>query len=62
MHENAGNIGLRLDYYAHIINELDLNVLTFAYRGYSESEGTPDEVGLKEDGLDIMRYTRDNRD
>jgi len=56
MHENAGNIGLRLSYYEAIINDLDLNVLTVAYRGYSDSDGTPNEVGLKEDGLDIMKY------
>jgi len=56
MHENAGNIGLRLSYYEAIINDLDLNVLTIAYRGYSDSDGTPNEVGLKEDGLDIMKY------
>jgi fermentation-respiration switch protein FrsA (DUF1100 family) len=39
-----------------------VNILTFAYRGFSESEGKPDETGLKQDGLDIMKYIKDNRD
>jgi fermentation-respiration switch protein FrsA (DUF1100 family) len=62
MHENAGNIGLRMDYFERMIMNLDVNILTVAYRGYSQSEGSPTEIGLKKDGLDIMRYTRDNLD
>ena len=62
MHENAGNIGLRMDWFETMIRSLDVNILTVAYRGYSMSEGTPTEEGLKADGLDIMRYTRDNKD
>jgi fermentation-respiration switch protein FrsA (DUF1100 family) len=46
MHENAGNIGLRLDYFEHICNNVGCNVLAIAYRGYSKSQGTPTEEGL----------------
>lgn len=62
MHENAGNIGLRMDWFLRVIGALDVNVLAFAYRGYSESEGEPNEVGMKEDSLDIMRYCKNNFD
>jgi fermentation-respiration switch protein FrsA (DUF1100 family) len=62
LHENAGNIGLRMDYFSRMVGVVDVNILTVAYRGYSSSEGYPDEAGLKQDGLDIMRYVRDNKD
>jgi alpha/beta superfamily hydrolase len=61
MHENAGNIGLRMDYFQRIIMALNVNILTVAYRGYSESEGYPTELGLKTDGLAIMNYTKENK-
>lgn len=51
-----------MDYFETMISALDVNILTIAYRGYSQSEGTPSEEGLKEDGLDIMRWARDNKD
>jgi hypothetical protein len=56
MHENAGNIGLRMDYFEKLIESLDVNILTIAYRGFSQSEGTPTEQGIKQDGLDIMKW------
>ena len=37
MHENAGNIGLRMDYFEMLYRDLDFNVLVFAYRGFSDS-------------------------
>jgi len=37
MHENAGNIGLRLDYFEHICNNIGCNIVAIAYRGYSKS-------------------------
>jgi len=36
-HENAGNLGLRLDYFSMLYHEMGLNVIAFAYRGYSDS-------------------------
>jgi fermentation-respiration switch protein FrsA (DUF1100 family) len=56
MHENAGNIGLRLDFYEALFHELKVNVVTFAYRGYSDSEGHPTETGLKLDADAIVDY------
>ena len=38
-HENAGNIGLRLDYFQQLYHTLGIDVLVFAYRGYSDSTG-----------------------
>ena len=45
-HENAGNIGLRLDYFQLVCIQVNVNVLSVAYRGYSGSQGTPSEAGL----------------
>jgi hypothetical protein len=55
-HENAGSLGLRMDYFETIISSLNVNILAIAYRGYSESDGYPNEAGLKKDGLVIARY------
>ena len=57
LHENAGNIGLRLDYFEHVINSVQgCNILAVAYRGYSKSEGTPTEEGLCMDGRAIADF------
>lgn len=55
-HENAGNIGLRLDYFEMLYKKLDVNILSVAYRGYSGSEGTPSEEGLIEDAKTIIKF------
>jgi hypothetical protein len=50
MHENAGNLGLRIPYYELIIKNLGFNILSIAYRGYSYSDQiSPTEEGLKKD-------------
>lgn len=49
MHENAGNIGLRMDYFAMLHTVGKVNILCVAYRGYSDSEGLPSEAGIKLD-------------
>ena len=36
-HENAGNIGLRMDFFSMLYHDLDFDILAFAYRGYSDS-------------------------
>ena len=41
MHENAGNIGLRMDWFELMYNRMNCNIVCFAYRGYSRSEGSP---------------------
>ena len=37
LHENAGNLGLRMDYFSMLYHELGCNIIAFAYRGYSDS-------------------------
>lgn len=43
-HGNGGNISHRLDLIA-LLSEVGLSVLAFDYRGYGNSEGSPDEDG-----------------
>lgn len=50
-HANAGNIGLRVPNFAHIVERLEANILAFDYRGYGFSDGQPSEEGLIEDAL-----------
>lgn len=60
-HENAGNIGLRLDYFSMLYHEMGFNVVAFAYRGFSDSaleKGFPNEKSLKNDAKTIVEYTR----
>ena len=59
-HENAGNIGLRLDYFQQLYHTLGIDVLVFAYRGYSDSTGVPTEEHLKQDSHEIMKYIKDH--
>ena len=54
MHENAGNIGMRLDYFKFLIQTFNVNVLAMAYRGFSDSDGSPTEEGLKLDAQAIL--------
>ena len=58
-HENAGNLGLRLDYFQQLYHVLGVDILAFAYRGYSDSTGEPTEEGLKSDAHAIMKYVKD---
>ena len=48
-HENAGNIGLRLDYFELAYKRLNCDIFVMAYRGYSDSDGNPDESMIKKD-------------
>jgi len=54
-HGNAGNISHRLDS-LRIFHDLGLNVLLFDYRGYGESEGSPDEAGTYRDAEAAWDY------
>lgn len=60
-HGNAGNIGDggRPEHYARL-RALGLNVLTFDYRGYGESEGKPTEAGLYRDADAALGFLRDS--
>ena len=42
-----------------MIEKLNINVLTMAYRGYSESDGNCSEVGLKRDANAIIEFLKD---
>ena len=60
-HENAGNLGLRMDYFSMLYHEMGFNVLSFAYRGYSDSVlkiGSPNEDVLKQDARVIVDYCK----
>lgn len=59
-HENAGNIGLRLDYFQTMYQKGNCDILAIAYRGYSDSSGTPTEQGLKKDADAIMTFALDD--
>ena len=50
-HENAGNLGLRLDYFNLMYHKGNCDILAVAYRGYSDSSGFPSEQGLKNDAI-----------
>ena len=58
LHENAGNIGLRLDWFELTYHKLDINILSVAYRGYSRSEGTPEEAGILQDAEAMIEFCK----
>lgn len=55
-HENAGNLGYRLDFFQELYNSLGVNIIAIAYRGYSDSTGHPSEPGLQSDAAAIMKF------
>lgn len=57
-HENAGNIGARLDFLELLYRELRCNILVVAYRGYSDSQGSPSEAGLELDAMAVFHYAQ----
>lgn len=60
MHENAGNLGHRIPYYKHYIDNLEVNILSMAYRGYSYSDKVqPNEAGLKKDADALLGWLED---
>jgi abhydrolase domain-containing protein 13 len=44
--ENAGNMGMRMDYLEVLFKQCGLNVFIVSYRGYGKSQGSPSEKGL----------------
>lgn len=62
-HGNAGNISHRLEI-IKILNELNLNIFIFDYRGYGRSMGRPSEKGTYNDALGAYEYllSRDDID
>ncbi|HSD67056.1 MAG TPA: alpha/beta hydrolase [Vicinamibacteria bacterium] len=55
-HGNAGNIGHRLDRALLLQSRLRSSVFLYDYRGYGESEGSPDEAGTYRDARAAYRY------
>jgi len=59
-HENAGNIGLRMDYFELAYKRLNCDIFVIAYRGYSDSDGYPDEGLIKQDMVILNDYITEN--
>jgi fermentation-respiration switch protein FrsA (DUF1100 family) len=59
-HGNAGNISHRLESIA-VFRRLGLNVFIIDYRGYGQSEGSPDEQGTYLDAVAAWRYLTTER-
>ncbi len=59
-HGNAGNISHRLES-IEIFHDLGLNTFIIDYRGYGQSEGSPSEEGLYQDGEAAYRYLTEER-
>ena len=57
-HENAGNIGLRMDWFQLVYTNLGVNVLAVAYRGFSASEGKPTQEGILIDAEAVLEYAK----
>ena len=53
-------MGLRLAYFQKLFNVLGVDILAFAYRGFTDSTGNPTEAGLKEDAQAILTYVKDD--
>ena len=58
LHENAGNIGLRLDWFEGVYKHLKVNIVAVAYRGFSRSEGKPNQEGILIDTEAILEYVK----
>ena len=58
-HGNAGLLENRI-YKLNALDKLDLNILLFAWRGFSGNKGKPDENGLYEDGKSAIDWLLKN--
>ena len=59
-HGNAENIGYDLDH-LRALARIGVNILAVDYRGYGQSEGTPDEAGVYRDADAAYNYLIDER-
>jgi len=55
-HGNGGNVSHRLDRVLLMQSRLNVDTLLFDYRGYGESEGSPDEQGTYRDARAAYRW------
>ena len=60
-HGNAGSVGHHLGFILWLV-EAGYQVLTFDYRGYGESAGSPDRRGMVEDVKSAFRYASARND
>ena len=56
-HENAGNIGFRVNNLVAMSHKLNVDIVAFDYRGYGDSTGVPSEQGLIIDTETVFNYT-----
>jgi hypothetical protein len=40
------DLGYRLDYFEKYYNKVGCNIVAVAYRGYDESTGSPNQIGI----------------
>ena len=59
-HGNAGNISHRRES-IEIFHRLGLNIFIIDYRGYGNSQGSPDEQGLYQDAYAAWRYLTEEK-
>lgn len=53
---------MRLSFISQVIKRMQINFMIVAYRGYSESEGTISENGIKLDGKAMIDYVFKRKD
>ena len=58
LHENAGNLGLRLDWFELVYKHLNCNIVAVAYRGFSRSQGKPSEEGIMLDAEAMLAFAK----
>ena len=59
LHGNAGSLENRIHKINHL-NNIKINFLIFAWRGFSGNKGNPTEQGLYEDALSAVKWLKDN--
>lgn len=61
-HENAGNLGTRMDYIRSYFEICQVNVLMVSYRGYGDSDGAPGMTAIQKDGVAILKHVFARKD
>ncbi|CDS07656.1 hypothetical protein LRAMOSA01605 [Lichtheimia ramosa] len=57
-HANAGNMGHRLPIARIFHQKMKCNVVMLSYRGYGQSEGKPNEKGIRIDAQTLLEYVQ----
>lgn len=61
-HANAGHIGFRLPLAKLITESLGVNMILWDYRGYGNSDGTPEEEGINMDATAVLSWAHEKPD